>query len=83
MAQGLFSEPLSINVLLFGGEVFYLVDDFLILTLGLEVKAEAESSTGDGSDAAAPEGSCKVGLVEQIEFIEEPTKPQDNHWDAE
>ena len=83
MAQGLFSEPLSINVLLFGGEVFYLVDDFLILALGLEVETEADNCTGDSSDAASPEGSCKVGFVVQIEFIEEPTKPQDNHWDAE
>ena len=59
-------RQIAVALLLFMGkllccQILYLVDDVLILALGLEVELDAANSTDDASYAAAPEET--VGKV--------------------
>ena len=61
---------------LFCCQVFYLVDDVLILALGLEVDLDANDGADDTSDTTAPEEAIvKVTSLNLIDLVEEPSHP--------
>ena len=68
---------------LFFCEVLYLVDNFLILALSLDVDAYAANGADDATDATAPEESVVKGTsMKQIGLVQEPTHPQNDGGNA-
>ena len=54
-------------------QVFYLVDDFLILALGSEVDAETADGADDATYASTPEESVANGTaMKLIGLVQEP-----------
>jgi hypothetical protein len=43
-------------------QVFYLVDDVLILALGLEVEGESPDGSNDAANASCPEEAVEKGI---------------------
>ena len=59
--------------LLLAGQVFNLVDDVLILALGLEVEAETTDGANDTTYATTPEESVVYGAaMNLIDLVQEP-----------
>ena len=57
-------------------KVFYLVDDVLILALGLEMHLDAKESADDATNTTAPEESVvKISSLNLIVLVEEPAHP--------
>ena len=61
---------------MFASEVLYLVDDLLILALGLEVEVDASDGANDTTDAATQEKTIVYAAsIDLIDLVEEPSQP--------
>ena len=73
----------NITYQLFFRQVFYLVDDVLILALGSEINAETADGTDDAADATTPEDpAAKGATMKLVGLVQEPTHPQNNGGNA-
>ena len=64
-------------------QVFYLVENLLILALCLEMHAEADDGTDDAAYDAGIDESLALVTALLVGLIEEPSEPGEQQRDAE
>ena len=70
--------------LLLLGEVIYLVDDFCVFVLVLEVNLQSDGGTGEGTNSQQDDcGYEVVAKTELIKFIAQESEPKDTDGDAD